>query len=199
MIAATVLAAGESRRMGFPKALLRYRNRTFLETILDSISVLGLRPLVVLGEDRDTIGQELDLEEVTVLANPEPDAGPIGSIRAAVREILGHPVEALLVWPVDFPHVKLDTVRLLVDEYRRTGAAVVVPSFAGRRGHPVVFGRQVFSELLQVSSSEGAKAVVRADNARVLHVTVEDPSVIESLNYPEEYRELLRREGQAGG
>ena len=199
MIAATVLAAGESRRMGFPKPRLLYRDRTFLETILDSIVALGMKPLVVVGEDRDKVRKELQLDGLVLLSNREPEAGPIGSIRAAVREVRGHPIEALLVWPVDFPHVKLDTVRLLVDEYRRTRAPIVVPSFSGRRGHPVVFGRVVFDELMQAPPEEGAKAVVRADPTRVLHVPVEDEAVIESLNHPEDYRELIRRGDLAGG
>jgi molybdenum cofactor cytidylyltransferase len=199
MIAATILAAGESRRMGFPKASLRYRDRTFLETIVDGVQVLGLRPLVVVGDKAVKSTLEKGLSGVTVLVNEEPEAGPIGSIRASIRSATHHPIEALLVWPVDLPHVSLDTVRSLIDGFRHSGHPIVVPEFSGRRGHPVLFARTVFRELLDAPDSEGARAVVRADPQRVLQVAVQDSAVLDRLNTPRAYRDLLRREHEAGG
>ncbi len=193
MIAATVIAAGESSRMGFPKALLTYRGRTFLQTILDSAAALGLMPLAVLADGADNILQQHDLRAVTVLTNWEPEAGPIGSIRESVRAVLNHPVDALLVWPVDFPHVAVATVQTLIDGFRQSGKPIVVPLCNARRGHPVIFGRTVFDELLKAPDSEGAQAVVRADAGRVLQVSVDDPAVLDSLNTPDAYRDLLRR------
>ena len=197
MIAATVLAAGESKRMGFSKALLRFRGRTFLQTIVDCIRALGLRPVVVLGSDADNIKSCHDLEGVSVLLNTVPESGPIGSLRASVQSVLGHPVDALVVWPVDMPHVKIETVRSLVDEFRTSRQPIVVPYCSGRRGHPVIFGRAVFEELLRAPDDEGARAVVRADPNRVLEVPVADHAVLSSLNRPEDYRELLRLEDLA--
>ncbi len=197
MIAATVLAAGESKRMGTPKALLRFRKRTFLQTIVDSIRALGLKPIVVLGGDADNIKSCHDLEGVTVLLNTVPESGPIGSLRASVQSVLSHPVDALVAWPVDLPHVKIETVRSLVDGFRTSGQPIVVPCCGGRRGHPVVFGRAVFAELLRAPDCEGARAVVRADLRRVLEIPVADRAVLSSLNRPEDYRELLRLEDLA--
>lgn len=199
MIAATVLAAGQSRRMGVPKSSLQYHDRTFLATILDSITALGLKPIVVLAEHAANLLEENELQGVTVVCNKEPEAGPLGSIRQAIRSILDHPVEALLVWPVDFPHVEIETVRSLVDGYRRARSPIVVPVCGGRRGHPVLFDRTVFEELLQAPAAEGARAVVRADPTRVLEVPVADSAVLDSLNTPRAYLELLRREDTAGG
>ncbi|KPJ93569.1 MAG: hypothetical protein AMS18_05535 [Gemmatimonas sp. SG8_17] len=179
--------------MGFPKALLNYHGRTFLQTILDSAAALGLMPLAVFAVDSDNILQHHDLRAVTVLTNREPEAGPIGSIRESVRAILNHPVDALLVWPVDFPHVSVATVQKLIDGFWEAGKPIVVPLCDGRRGHPAVFGRAVFADLLQAPDSAGAQAVVRADPGRVLQVPVDDPAVIDSLNTPAAYRDLLRR------
>jgi molybdenum cofactor cytidylyltransferase len=192
MIAATILAAGESRRMGFPKALLRYRKQTFLGTIFDSVVALGLRPLVVVAQGATKLHAERDLHCPSVLVNDRPEAGPIGSVRVSIRSVLNHPVEALLVWPVDFPHVGLDTVRSLIDGFRSADLPIVVPQYEGRRGHPVLFARAVFQELLDAPDSEGARAVVRADPTRVLHVAVPDPAVVDSLNTPRAYLNLLR-------
>jgi CTP:molybdopterin cytidylyltransferase MocA len=179
--------------------MLRFRDRTFLQTIVDSSHALGLKPIVVLGNDAANIKSCHDLTGVTVVRNTVPESGPIGSIQVAVRTVLNHPIDALLVWPVDLPHVKVDTVRSLVDGFRISKRPIVVPFCSGRRGHPVVFGRAVFEELLRAPDSEGAGAVVRADSTRVLEVPVTDTAVLSSLNRPEDYRELLRSEDLAEG
>jgi molybdenum cofactor cytidylyltransferase len=92
--------------------------------------------------------------------------------------------------------VAVDTARALIDRFREGDAAVVVPVFDGRRGHPVVFGRAVFDELLAAPDAEGARAVVRAEPDRVAEVPVSDPAVADSLNTPGAYQDLLRREDQ---
>ncbi|GIW52917.1 MAG: hypothetical protein KatS3mg081_2272 [Gemmatimonadales bacterium] len=194
MIALLVLAAGESRRMGYPKALLRYRGRTFLESILDAARAAGIeRRLVALAPDEDNVLRAHELHDVVVIRNETPKAGPIGSIRAGIRAVLNHPVEALLVWPVDHPHVSVATVQALVAGFYQAKGAIVVPSYGGRRGHPVVFSRSVFEELLEAPDSEGARAVVRRDPRRVVDVAVEDAAVLEGIDTPAQYEALLRR------
>lgn len=194
MIAAIILAAGASERMGHPKALLKLRGRTFLETVIDGCEASGAsRCVVVLGPDRDKVLSQVDLGDATVVENPTPATGPIASIRIGLTELLNHPVEAVLVWHVDRPHIAVSTVTALMDRFREGGASVVIPEFDGVRGHPVVFARAVFEELMQVSDDEGARAVVRADPSRVAVVPVPDSAVMEDIDTPEAYEELLRR------
>jgi molybdenum cofactor cytidylyltransferase len=197
MIAATILSAGASSRMGYPKALLAYHHGTFLQSILDATAAAGIhRRIVVVGPNPDKILEKHDLRDVTVVTTERFDAGPIGSIRAAIREVQAHPIDGLLVWPVDMPHVTIATVETLVDEFRESAAAIVVPVFEGKGGHPVIFGREVFDELLSAPDQEGARSVVRADPSRVLRVPVADSAVVEDLNTPGQYRSLQRREDQ---
>jgi len=194
MIAAIITAAGASTRMGQPKALLHVRGETFLETVLHGCAASGInRCVVVLGPDMDKILSQIDLSGVSVVQNPSPQTGPIGSIRIALEVLLNHPVEAALVWHVDCPHVSVSTVTMMIDRYRQGDIDIVVPEFDGRRGHPVIFGREVFDELLQGPDGEGARAVVRADPSRVAVVPVADPAVAEDIDTPEAYEELLRR------
>lgn len=197
MIAATILSAGTSSRMGCPKALLEYRGRTFLQSILDVTEAAGIqRRIVVLGTDADKILEKHDLRDVTVVYTKQFEAGPIGSIRAAIHEILSYRVEGLLVWPVDMPHVTIATVETLVDGFKRSAAPIAVPVFQGKGGHPVIFGREVFDELLEASDSDGARGVVRADPGRVVRVPVSDSAVVEDLNTPSEYQRLKQREDE---
>jgi CTP:molybdopterin cytidylyltransferase MocA len=180
--------------MGFPKALLEFHGRSFLETILDATAALGVQRMVVLGAGADNILSGHDLSGVKLLYNEDMAAGPIGSVRVSVREVQRHPIDGLLVWPVDFPHVAVETAQLLIDAFKLGRGDIVLPQHGGRRGHPVVFGRAVFDELLAVPDEEGARGVVRANRDRVLAIPVDDAAVVDQLNTPGAYRDLLRRE-----
>ncbi len=200
MFAAIILAAGASERMGYPKALLPYRGRPFLAGILEACYAAGIeKRIVVLGYYADKIKEELDLSDVTVAMNEELDTGPIGSVRAGLAALAPFPVDAVLVWPVDRPHVAVATVEALLDGFRSSHQPIVVPTHAGQRGHPVLFGRRVFAELLGAPNAEGARAVVHRDPARVAEVPVGDRAVLEDFNTPDDYKKLLRKEDQVRG
>jgi molybdenum cofactor cytidylyltransferase len=200
MVAAIILAAGASQRMGYPKALLPYRGSSFLAGILDATFAAGIETrVVVLGYYADKIQESLDLTGAIVVMNHNLDAGPIGSIRAGILALAPHPVDGALIWPVDRPHVPVAVITDLLDSFRKTRQAIVVPTFRGRRGHPVIFGRAAFEELLAAPDQEGARAVVRRSRARVAEVPVTDSAVLEDLNTPEDYRKLLRREDRVRG
>ncbi len=199
MIAAIILAAGESRRMGHPKALLRYRGATFLESLLEASAAAGLEPLiVVLGPDGNKILESVDLRGAIEVRNLRPETGQLGSIRQGIHAIVNHPVDATVIWPVDQPHVSVRTVELLVEEFRTSGAPIVIPTHEGRRGHPALFGRATFQELLSAPLEVGARAVVRANAEGVREVPVADSAVLEDIDTPKAYEDLLRRSGPAG-
>jgi molybdenum cofactor cytidylyltransferase len=200
MIAAIILAAGASERMGYPKALLPYRGRPFLEGILEACYAAGVEHrVVVLGHHADKILESIDLSGVTVAMNKDLDAGPIGSVWAGLASLSALPVDAVLVWPVDRPHVAVATVESLVDVFRSEHKPIAVPTYRGQRGHPVLFGRAVFAELLGAPRDEGARAVVHRDPARVAEVPVDDAAVLEDFNTPEDYKRLLRKEDEFRG
>jgi molybdenum cofactor cytidylyltransferase len=200
MVAAIILAAGASERMGYPKALLPYRGNSFLSGILDATFAAGVETrVVVLGYYADKIQVALDLSGVIVVRSENLDAGPIGSIRAGIRALDPHPVDGALIWPVDRPHVPVAVITDLLDAFRKTHQAIIVPTFRGRRGHPVIFARSVFDELLAAPDQRGARAVVRQSRTRVAEVPVTDSAVLEDLNTPDDYRRLLRREDRVRG
>ena len=200
MFAAIILAAGASKRMGYPKALMPYRGRPFLTGILEASLAAGVDlRVVVLGYYANKIKQEIDLSDVIVTINKDLESGPIGSVRAGIRALGPHSVQAALVWPVDRPHVSLATVSALLDASRGTHQPIVVPVFQGRRGHPVLFARSVFNELLAAPNDQGARYVVRRDPTRVATVEAGDASVLEDFNTPDDYKELLRREDRVRG
>ena len=194
-LAGVVLAAGASTRMGRPKALLDFRGRPFVVRILEALEALEIRPrLVVLGPDAPRIRPALTFHDCVLVEHADVAAGPIGSARAALTVLEPVRPRGILAWPVDLPHVRVATVERLLEVYRRGGAPAVVPSFADRRGQPVIWGQALFQELATspAATKHGPGAVLLAHQAEIATVPVDDPAVIDDLNTPEDYERLIR-------
>jgi len=194
-LAGVVLAGGRSARMGSPKALLDFRGQPFAVRILEALEALEVKArVVVVGPDAPRIRPALAGHDCIIVENADVEGGPIASLRAALRALEGVRPGAMLAWPVDLPHVRVATVERLLETYRRTGAPVVVPTFAERRGHPVLWGAGLFEELLtsDAATRHGARAVLHAHAAEIAPVAVDDPAVIDDLNTPEDYERLVR-------
>lgn len=195
-LATVVLAAGASAQMGRPKALLDFRGRPFVIRILEVLEALDLRPrLVVLGPDAPRIRPVLATHECVIVEHAAVAAGPIGSLRAALAALEPVRPSSMLVWPVDLPHVRVATIERLLETYRRGDPSIVVPTFAGRRGQPVIWAERLFGELAAspAATPHGAPpGLLLAHAAQLADVPVDDPAVIDELDTPEDYERLVR-------
>jgi molybdenum cofactor cytidylyltransferase len=191
MIAGLILAAGESSRMGTPKATLAYRGQTFLELIVATLRTAGLeRIVVVLGHRAEDIRRQVKIEPAQVVINPDYRSGQTSSLQAGLRSLVADDLEGVLLCLVDHPVVAVATVESIVTSFRTCGAPVVIPTYQGRRGHPVLLGRQVIEELLGLSADAGADSVVRRYRPATQYVEVEDRGVVIDVDDPEDYRRL---------
>jgi molybdenum cofactor cytidylyltransferase len=191
MIAGLILAAGESSRMGTPKATLTYRGRTFLERIVQTLREGGLeRIVVVLGHQAEDIQRQIKIEAAQVVINPDYRSGQTSSLQVGLRSLIADDLEAVLLCLVDHPAVAAETVRRIGATFRQYGAPVVIPTCQGRRGHPVLIGRQVFGELLSLACDAGADSVVRRYRPATQFVEVEDEGIVIDVDDPESYRRL---------
>jgi molybdenum cofactor cytidylyltransferase len=191
-VAGVVLAAGRSRRMGESKALLDAGGSPFVARAVTCLFDGGARPVVVVVRPLadDVASAAVDAGAV-VAVNPAPDdperGGPLSSLRTGL-EALPADIAGLVLLPVDHPRVTPGTVRALIGAFRRTGAPVTVPSWRGRRGHPVLLSATLFPELLADPLPEGVRTVVRRHAGARCEVPVEDPGVLDDLDTPEAYR-----------
>jgi molybdenum cofactor cytidylyltransferase len=185
-LAGIILAAGESRRMGYPKPLLKIGERTFVEVIVSTMLEVMPRVIVVLGAHAARIRPAIAPDErITIVENPGFTRGQLSSIKVGIEQV---PIDAdgAVVHLADHPTVRADTFRAVVSAYGQGGHPIVIARYGGRRGHPVIFDRSVFSELLRAPESEGARYVVNADTSRLGYVDVDDPGIILDLDTPED-------------
>jgi molybdenum cofactor cytidylyltransferase len=185
VIGAVILAAGAGSRMGRDKATLRIGpgGPTFVDKIektLEEAGVDAVRVVVAPGRTRPSRH---------AVVNPNPAAGMLSSIHCGLHAFEDE-LDALLIWPVDHPSVTTATVVAIIDAYRDEGSPIVVPTYQGRRGHPVLFAASTFRELIAADPSQGARAVVHAHTDR-LELAVDDPGVVADIDTPEDYARLM--------
>jgi molybdenum cofactor cytidylyltransferase len=191
MIAGLILAAGESSRMGRDKALLVYRGRTFLETIIAMLRDAGIdRIAAVLGHHAQEIRQAANLAEVEVVINPEYHRGQTSSLQAGLHALDQPTLEGLVLCLVDHPAATSTTLRKLLESFRLSRAPVVIPTHQGQRGHPVLISRALFPELLSLGPEEGANLVVRNYRDRTSFVEVDDGGILLDVDDDVAYRRL---------
>ncbi|HEX6174523.1 MAG TPA: nucleotidyltransferase family protein [Candidatus Binatia bacterium] len=196
MIIAVVLSAGESSRMGRPKALLPIEGQRFIERI---IRILGQskvsRTIVVLGHDADQLRGQLEHLPVEFVINPDYHSGQLSSLQAAIRHIeRDDRCDGMLVHLVDHPFIDVALVDKLIEGFFETRKLIVVPRYKEKRGHPVIFSRELFRELLDAPIDQGAKAVVNAHRQETLEIEWQDEGITLDIDTPELYRQHVRGE-----
>jgi CTP:molybdopterin cytidylyltransferase MocA len=189
MIAAVVLAAGASTRMGEPKALLRAPDgRRYVEAIAASARAGGCdEVLVVLGPPhgeaiRAALPSQPALPLASVAWNEHPEHGMLSSVQAGLAALPAD-ADVALIWPVDIPFVGPATVRTLVMH----GGTIVVPVHNGRGGHPLRLMRAHFAEVMTLDPARGLKALLDAHAAEVTRLPVADGAVLVDVDTPDDY------------
>jgi len=202
-IAGLILAAGESSRMaplGIHKALLEYRGRTFLETIVTTLRRAGVqRIVVVVGHRAEEIqgrlaGRPCGMDGVEWVVNRDYPRGQTSSLQAGLKALAAGDVkvavEAVVLCLVDHPAVAAETVRAVIRAFQQSGAPVVVPTYQGRRGHPVLISRSLFAALVSLPPDAGANTVIRKYGDATQLVEVNDPGMLVDVDDPESYARL---------
>jgi molybdenum cofactor cytidylyltransferase len=189
-VAAIILAAGASARMGKPKQLLDWEGRPLVRAAAEVALAAQLDPLlVVVGGAQTQVAEALAGLPLRMIANPNYSDGQSTSLHAGITA-LGQDADAAVVLLGDQPFVTAAIIEQLVAEWQTSGAAIIAPAYAGQRGNPVLFARSVFPELLAIQGDQGARGVLAADRTRVRLVTFDDPRPLTDIDTPEDYKRL---------
>jgi len=188
--AGLILAAGESRRMGTPKALLEFQGETFLDRLIGLFARHCTPVIAVLGAQQASIRAGLRRAgEALLVENPDFRLGQLTSMQCGLRAVPAG-TDAVLFTLVDHPAVKPDTVVQLLT--CGSPAPFRIPRYDGKRGHPIWFSKSVIAEFLALPPAASAKDVVSRYASEIAYLDVDDPGVLADVDDPEAYRRLLR-------
>ena len=191
MIAGILLAAGDSKRMGEPKALLPYDGITFIDSILNKFSNIGCEPIItILGASAELICEKTKVHTFQCFRNPNPEEGQLSSLQIAIAH-LPDESEGFIMALVDHPMVKLDTYIKLFEMAKSNPANIIVPEFYGQKGHPVYFGRPFFDSILHLPLTDGARVVLKENPADVMSLPVDDEGILKDIDTPKDYQNLI--------
>jgi molybdenum cofactor cytidylyltransferase len=181
-----LLAAGESRRMGYPKPLLKIDGETFVAHLAAAMLTVVARLIVVVGAHADRVRPAIPADpRIEVVDNPDWARGQLTSIKAGLRALPSESTAAM-VHLTDHPMVKSITFAAVAEAYQRSRKPIAIARHNGHRGHPVLFDRAVFEEVLAAPEDQGARVVVNADASRVVYVDTDDAGILLDLDTPEE-------------
>lgn len=158
MISAIILAAGESRRMGFLKPLIKINGKTFLQIIVQKIQLAGISDIhVVVGFRADEIREKAGID-VHYVNNDSYSLGQFSSLQKGISN-LSLLSEAALVCLGDQPHLQLTWIKQMMDTFYASKPAIIVPTFKGKRGHPVLYAASLFSTILDMRPNQTGRDV----------------------------------------
>jgi CTP:molybdopterin cytidylyltransferase MocA len=189
--AGIILAAGESRRMGRPKALLPFRGGTFLTEIAGVLAQRCSTVIAVFGHDAARFIEMARPLGVRAVENPDYQLGMLTSLQAGLRAVPGE-CEAVLFTLVDHPAISLATVDLLL----QSKAPIAIPRFDGKRGHPVMIRSAIREEFLREPVSSKVRDVIDRHAAEIDYIETGDPGISDDIDDPALYEKLLAREAR---
>jgi molybdenum cofactor cytidylyltransferase len=196
VIWAVILAAGKSERMGRPKLLLPFGEKTIIETVIQNVLLSKVdKVLVVLGSGREKVEQKIESFPVESVFNPRFSEGMHSSVQCGFQAVPGNTRAALVVLG-DQPSVSQTTIDRLIDAFEKTGKGIILPVHKGRRGHPTLIDMKYRAEIGQLSPDIGLRQIVHDHPEDVVEVELETSSILQDIDDREDYDRELKGKGE---
>ncbi len=198
MISAILLGAGESKRMGVNKLLLPWGKKSVFEQCLDVLLRSNVREVVIVlsdpGEeikDRLKKSSILTNRRVKVAMNRDYKRGMSTSVRIGLRRVDARS-HGILIALGDQPLLMTRTIDTLIRAFDQGRSEIVVPSFRGTRGHPVIFHRRLKKELLKLRGDAGGRSILEKYPGSIRIVRVRSEGVLKDIDTWKDYQSELR-------
>jgi molybdenum cofactor cytidylyltransferase len=193
MIAAVLLAAGKSERMGRFKQLLPIDGKTFVEACADNLlASTAAEVVVVTGHNEAAVRAALADRRLRMVNNPDYESGMASSIRRGVESV-AIPASGFLIALADQPLIGPDVLNQIISEYEHKSPLVMIPTYQGRKGHPIVLGAALKQELISMDLEIGLRQVTQAHADSTRFVAVASDSILIDFDSPGDLDLLLRK------
>jgi molybdenum cofactor cytidylyltransferase len=191
MISAVVLAAGSARRMGEQKLLLPLAGKPVLQWVLERAVASDVAEVVCVVRNLELLPPRISIgdEKMLWLINYAADRGQSASVIAGVWAIDPHS-EGALFMVGDQPLIRSELINTLIKRFAETGALIVAPTYRGEARNPVLFRREIFPELLELSGDRGGRALIARHAQRTEFVEWQDEFSFMDLDVREDYERL---------
>ena len=190
--AGLILSAGNSSRMGRDKALLPWRDGTFLSSAIRALQRATELVIVVAGANAEHLRPVIDANAAFLAINPDPQQGQFSSLQIGLREVLNRGRDAAIITLVDRPAAQIETVQQIRAAFLASDENIwaVVPEHGGKHGHPYVIGREMIEVFLHAPVTGSAREVEHANQQHIRYLPVNDPLVAANINTPEEFEQI---------
>lgn len=190
---AIILAAGESKRMGFPKMLLTFNGRTMIENIIANISESKVDTImVVLGAYRETLVEHIGKLAVRYCYNDNYREGMLSSVQCGFKN-LPSDYKAVLVFQGDQPLITPNVINAVIETYLSSDKGIVIPAYKGRRGHPILISRKYNNKIQKLSPIKGLRSLAYKFPGDVLEVDTNESGILRDFDTYEEYHKGINQ------
>jgi molybdenum cofactor cytidylyltransferase len=174
-----VLAGGKSTRFGENKLLYKLKGKTIIERVVESaIESEADEVLIVLGYEAERLRRTLSGTGCSFVNNPSYEEGQSSSVKTGISSLLKDS-EATLILPGDIALISSRTINKVIEEYERTRSPIVVATYRGRLGHPILFDRSLFREITNINEEkQGLRAIVKKYWRQINKIEVGSPEIL---------------------
>jgi molybdenum cofactor cytidylyltransferase len=196
-VAGLVMAAGRSSRMGANKLLMDDNGTPIVARVVEQALTAGLAEVIVVtGHQEPEVRAALARHKVRFVSCPDYAEGMSASLRCGLKALPAD-IDAALVLLGDMPRVGTPLLRRMIAAFNPTeGRAIIVPSFHGKRGNPVLWDRRFFGEMMELAGDVGARHLIGEHAELVTEIEAEDAGIFLDIDTPEAYRTLTETRGE---
>jgi molybdenum cofactor cytidylyltransferase len=191
MISAILLAAGQSKRMGELKQLMPFGQSTIVEQAVDNLLGSAVdEVIVVVGYKAEDVIKAIAAKSIKLVINPDYEQGMSTSIIAGLKLVRGK-VQGVMLAMGDQPLVDSQTINRLIEEFYNHDKGIAVPTYQGRRGHPIIFAIQYKEQLLKLRGDVGGRQIIKDHPDDVLEVAVDSESIVADFDTTDDYQSYV--------
>lgn len=186
-VSSVILAAGKSTRMGQQKLVMPFQNSTIIKSIVEkSLNSNTTNTIVVVGSHKDQVKNDLENYNVTLIENENFEDGMLSSIKVGIASI-NHKSDGILILLGDQPMVSEIILNRLITSFQKTSKGLIVPTYKGKRGHPVLIHSKYKDNIHQLNPAIGLRELFLNNSQDIVEIEVDTASILKDIDTPEDY------------